>query len=142
MALATCVPTTATFRLHNFQGHTLNLAGGVNPVVSFTAHTPPGPNEKWSFTSDMELKGSSGEVVSSAMGSPSFGPGLAQAVTTSGTGLSLTVTCINATSAYITEPALNALTAWAARHNELQSPVTFEIITLGSEQAWTFEGLD
>ncbi|KAF7351495.1 hypothetical protein MSAN_01581800 [Mycena sanguinolenta] len=140
-----CVPTTSSFRLHDFQGHTLNLGAGINPIISYPPQVPIGTNEKWSLNTAMELvTAENGQVVTWAQGSPNnLGfPALAQAVTTTGTGLSFTITCINSTSGSIKESSGRALTAWLAPSAFLQSPVTFEDFANIKEQIWTLEELD
>ncbi|KAJ6459074.1 hypothetical protein C8R45DRAFT_1081597 [Mycena sanguinolenta] len=145
MALAASCPPTGSFRLHDFQGHALNVGANENPIISYPPQTPSTLNEQWSFVSGMQMVTAlNGQVVTWAKSTPNVGqPALSQATTTTGTGLSFSVTCINSTSAYIRETIFEStLTAWKASPTFLQSPVTFEDFASATEQIWTLESLD
>ncbi|KAJ6459076.1 hypothetical protein C8R45DRAFT_1221531 [Mycena sanguinolenta] len=122
---------SASFRLHDFQGHVLNLAASINPVITFPPASPAGINEMWS------LKGT-------ALSSAATGQSEAFIVTSpSSSALALEVTCLTTTVGFVGVIDTDfVLTSWLAQTGEEESPVTFEFFTGREEQLWTFEGLD
>ncbi|KAF7353168.1 hypothetical protein MSAN_01504400 [Mycena sanguinolenta] len=153
-----CIPPNAfsfdsPFRLVDFQGHVLNLANGVNPVISQTKSTNGSMEEQW-VLQQSGLGGPGGELLVSALPgfptvaydfnlSPNPGPLSMQAISGDGTTTFFQINCLDSTRAnFIDVVSSLALTAWAAESGSTISPVTFETFTNRSQQVWSFEALD
>ncbi|KAJ6580869.1 hypothetical protein B0H19DRAFT_1060577 [Mycena capillaripes] len=152
MSFPLCVPT-AGFRLFDFQGHVLDLANSVNPVISQTRNVPDSVNQQWGLaqvnTGNFVLASGVGQAVGHAIvlswdtSSGAENPVFAQALGLTNTGLAFAVKCLNSTSGSLIDGATGvALTAWQAKAGSTISPVTFETSTGRAQQVWTFEALD
>ncbi|KAJ7770275.1 hypothetical protein DFH07DRAFT_272150 [Mycena maculata] len=147
---ATCLITSA-FMLVDFQGHVLDLANSVNPVISQTRNPTLTLNQEWALALvnggnhvlASGLSGPEGAVVLGYASSATTGPLFMQAFVASNTNIAFELECVNSTSAsFIDGVSGLALTAWAAESGSTISPVTFETFTGRAEQVWTLDALD
>ncbi|KAF7318919.1 hypothetical protein HMN09_00227700 [Mycena chlorophos] len=146
-----CLPTTA-FNLYDFQGHVLDLANTVNPLISQTLNPSPTLNQQWSLA----LVNSGNYVLANGVSKPgqpvvvtwdtsagTTSPLFMQAIAGETTGLAFAVNCVNDTSAYLVDGATGlALSAWGALPGSTKSPITLESFIESPAQAWTFHALD
>ncbi|KAJ7909439.1 hypothetical protein B0H13DRAFT_2330381 [Mycena leptocephala] len=143
--------TSSSVMLMDFQGHVLNLAGSVNPLISFTRNTPASANQAWIFLSIVPgtFSVASGANVTSGhikfisydISNPS--PLFMQAITNTSNGITFDVNCVSSTTGTLTDSLTRlALTAWQAESGSVPSPITYETLTGRPQQIWTFETLD
>ncbi|KAJ7752886.1 hypothetical protein B0H16DRAFT_780877 [Mycena metata] len=151
MAAPACAILGA-FTLVDFQGHVLDVANAVNPVISQTRNPTATTNQQWELATVNNghavlasgLSGPQGEVVlgwDTTFNLPN--PTFMQALVGPGTDIAFELECVNSTSANFIDGATGlALTAWAAGSGSTISPVTFEFFTGRAQQVWTLEALD
>ncbi|KAJ7031897.1 hypothetical protein C8F04DRAFT_1109387, partial [Mycena alexandri] len=147
-------PACAIFgaiRLADFQGHVLDIANSVNPVISQTRNPTATANQQWSLAPvngghavlASGLSGAQGAVVlgwDATVNTPN--PTFMQALVGPTTGTAFELECVNGTSANFIDGATGlALTAWAAGSGSTISPVTFKLFTGRAQQVWTLEAL-
>ncbi|KAJ6495062.1 hypothetical protein C8R45DRAFT_1072622 [Mycena sanguinolenta] len=143
--------TSSAFMLMDFQGHALDLAGAVNPIISFTPNNPPSANQAWIFLSIVPGTFSvasgtnveSGELqfISYDIASPT--QTFMQAIANTSNGITFDVNCLSSTTGTLTDSVTKlALTAWQAESGSVPSPITYDPLTGRPQQIWTFEALD
>ncbi|KAF8145277.1 hypothetical protein K438DRAFT_1992015 [Mycena galopus ATCC 62051] len=150
--MSTICATSSAFMLVDFQGHVLDLANSVNPVISQTQNPTLTPNQQWGlalvngghFVLASGLSGPEGAVVLSWDAPAGSTSALfMQALCAPTTGTAFELDCVNSTSASFVDAATGlALTAWAAESGSTISPVTFETFNGRAAQVWTLRELD
>ncbi|KAJ7901606.1 hypothetical protein B0H13DRAFT_2027700 [Mycena leptocephala] len=150
MAAPVCAFSGA-FTLVDFQGHVLDLANNVNPVISQTRNPTPTANQQVRPVESQPhvvglngispvvargrqrghsvlasgLSGPQGEVVLSWATSASTSPLFMQAFAAPGTSIAFDLHCVNSTSASFVDSATGqvALTAWPMESGSTITPV-------------------
>ncbi|KAJ7882689.1 hypothetical protein B0H13DRAFT_1890783 [Mycena leptocephala] len=131
MAAPACA-AFSSFLLVNFQGHVLDLANNVNPVISQTKNPTLTANQHWGlapvngghFVLASGLSGAQGAVVVSwAASAGTTSPLFMQALAAPFTGTAFQLDCVNSTSASFIDGATGlALTAWPVESGSTISP--------------------
>ncbi|KAJ7738166.1 hypothetical protein B0H16DRAFT_1891468 [Mycena metata] len=151
--MANCIPSTAfssPFKLMDFQGHFLNLAFTVNPVISQIESGDE--NEQWTLFQTGSGGPGGVQLLSAPLGSsavgydsnltPDPGPLFMQALVGGETATPFRINCLDSTHAnFIDVLSSLALTAWAAESGSTISPVTFETFTNRSQQVCALKSL-
>ncbi|KAJ7342811.1 hypothetical protein DFH08DRAFT_1011201 [Mycena albidolilacea] len=137
MATPVCAIFSA-FMLVDFQGHVLDLANNVNPIISQTRNPTLTANQQWSLATingghavlASGMSGPQGAVVLSWDTSASTSPLFMQALGAPTTSIAFELHCVNSTSASFIDAATGlALTAWPMESGSTITPVTFESFT-------------
>ncbi|KAK7036200.1 hypothetical protein R3P38DRAFT_3485049 [Favolaschia claudopus] len=133
---------TGVFFLLSFQGHVLDVANSVNPIITQTRNPTNTPNQQWTLSNT----GKGGFVLVSAL-SGANGAEVVTWNTNSNNGDATFLQPVigpNTSGQFSPHWVLTgtnlALTAWAAESGSTIAPVTFETFTNRPEQIWGIQG--
>ncbi|KAF8172849.1 hypothetical protein K438DRAFT_1772545 [Mycena galopus ATCC 62051] len=147
MSNPVCIIAGATFLLMDFQGHVLDLAGSVNPIITYPQNSPLTANQQWLLSPSeggwIMSNSLPGNVVSWSTSLDGGSAQYMQAMGMSSTTLGFNPTCVNSTYASWIQPSSGyALTAWPVEDGSNVAPVTYEPYTGRAEQFWTIVAVD